>query len=108
MRWAFFTLAALILAGCTGSEGASLDQVDCSACGADEVCWYDLDLEADAYRTHCAPWPTYCADDKSCACLDTQRDADDRAFCDAFGVQNSNACEVRDARPVIYCETNLG
>ncbi|MEQ9499710.1 MAG: hypothetical protein RIT81_22720 [Deltaproteobacteria bacterium] len=98
----------LLFVGCTGSDGPSLDQVDCSACSADQVCWYDYDLDADAYRGHCAAWPSYCDADRSCECIDTQRGPGGEAFCDDFGVQNSDVCEVHEGRPLVYCETNLG
>lgn len=102
------TLLLFALVGCSGSDGPSLGDVDCSACGADELCWYDYDIEADAYQGHCAAWPTTCDADRTCTCIDDQRGPNGEAFCDPHGVQNDNACTMHEGRPLVYCETNLG
>lgn len=114
-------LSALALAACgdkddddTGSStdsGTAATGPDCSACSDDELCWYTIDFD-DAYITHCDPWPSWCEDDRSCDCLETETSPDEGVlYCETSevgGAQNTDACEVIDDRPVLFCETRLG
>lgn len=102
-----FAMAVLLLTSACGSTASPAD-VDCSPCGADEVCWYDYDFEKDAYVGHCAAWPSFCDANRTCGCLDNQQGPNGEQFCDPFGVQNSGSCRELNGRPLMFCETNLG
>lgn len=104
---AFGLIIALVL-GCGEDSPPTPEDVDCSSCGSD-LCWYDYDIDADEFVGHCAPWPQQCLADQSCACLNTETDLDGNLFCTGVGgAQNTDACELVNGRPLIYCETNLG
>jgi len=81
--------------------------LDCSVCGEDELCWYTTDFDGSLSGSGCIPWPSACADERSCACVNTSTGAGEG--CDGMGyVQNSNACEVEESEPVLYCVSTLG
>ncbi len=93
----------------TDTDGSSSGtEPDCSGCSDDELCWYTVDFD-DSVTTTCAAWPQWCDTDRTCDCLETQTDPDGQKFCDSIGAaQNTNACELVDERPVLFCETRLG
>ena len=81
--------------------------LDCSGCTGDQLCWYTTDFDGSLSESGCLPWPAACDADRSCACVNASTESGEG--CDAMGyVQNSGACALEDAEPVLYCVSTLG